>query len=162
MARPFTEQLKEARENKGLTQEQLANVVSVSRSTVSHWETGRKDPEKELLDRLEQVLEVEFVFDQEDEGEELQEEAIISREVTSVEEDSLVIRKLPKKQVSLMVCIAAICAAILLTSLVWWIVFRIWTPQDVERINFVISGDDSSGDPLEYQGHIELEYQTIE
>ena len=71
MARPFTEQLKEARENKGLTQEQLANVVSVSRSTVSHWETGRKDPEKELLDRLEQVLEVEFVFDQEDEGEEL-------------------------------------------------------------------------------------------
>lgn len=71
MARPFTEQLKEARENKGLTQEQLANVVSVSRSTVSHWETGRKGPEKEILDRLEQVLEVEFVFDQEDEGEEL-------------------------------------------------------------------------------------------
>ena len=162
MARPFTEQLKEARENKGLTQEQLANVVSVSRSTVSHWETGRKGPEKELLDRLEQVLEVEFVFDQEDEGEELQEEAIASREVTSAEENPSVIRKLQKKQVSLKVCIAAICAAILLTSLVWWIVFRIWTPQDIERINFVISSDDASGDPLEYQGHIELEYQTIE
>lgn len=162
MARLFTEQLKEARENKGLTQEQLANVVSVSRSTVSHWETGRKGPEKELLDRLEQVLEVEFVFDQEDEGEELQEEAIASREVTSAEENPSVIRKLQKKQVSLKVYIAAICAAILLTSLVWWIVFRIWTPQDIERINFVISSDDASGDPLEYQGHIELEYQTIE
>ena len=162
MARPFTEQLKEARENKGLTQEQLANVVSVSRSTVSHWETGRKGPEKEILDRLEQVLEVEFVFDQEDEGEELQEEAIVSREVTSAEEIPSVIRRFQKKRVSLKVCIAEICAAILLTSLVWWIVFRNWTPQDVERISFVISGDDASGDPLEYQGHIELEYQTIE
>lgn len=162
MARPFTEQLKEARENKGLTQEQLAIEVRVSRSTVSHWETGRKDPEKEFLDRLEQVLEVEFVFDQEDEEEEFQEEAIVSREVTSAEEDYSVIRRLPKKQVSLKVCIAAICAAILLTSLVWWIVFVNWTPQDVERISFVILGNDASGDPLEYQGHIELEYQTIE
>ena len=53
MAKPFTEQLKEAREKNGLTQEQLANIVSVSRSTVSHWETGRKEPEKELLDQLE-------------------------------------------------------------------------------------------------------------
>ena len=57
MVRPFTGQLKEARENKGLTQEQLANEVSVSRSTVSHWETGRKDPEKEFLDRLERFPE---------------------------------------------------------------------------------------------------------
>lgn len=162
MARPFTEQLKEARENKDLTQEQLANVVSVSRSTVSHWETGRKDPEKEFLDRLEQVLEVEFVFDQENEEEDFQEEAIVSREVTSAEEDSSVIRKLPKKQVSLKVCIAAICTAILLTSLVSWVIFRNWTPQDIERISFMISGNDASGDPFEYQGHIELEYQTIE
>ena len=119
-------------------------------------------PEKEFIDRLTQLLEEEFSFDQEEEAEGFHEEAIVSREVTSAEEDSLVIRKLPKKQVSLTVCIAAICAAILLTSLVWWIVFRIWTQQNVERISFVISGDDASGDPLEYQGHIELEYQTIE
>lgn len=162
MAKPFGEQMKEARRRKGLTQEDLAKQISVSRSTVSHWEIGRKVPEKEFIDRLTQLLEEDFSFEQEEEAEGFHEEAIVSREVTSAEEDSLVIRKLPKKQVSLMVCIAAICAAILLTSLVWWIVFRIWTPQDVERINFVISGDDASGDPLEYQGHIELEYQTIE
>ena len=75
----------------------------------------------------------------------MQEEAIVSREVTSAEEIPSVIRRFQKKQVSLNVCIAEICAAILLTSLVWWIVFRIWTPQDVERIRFVISGDDASG-----------------
>lgn len=162
MAKPFGEQMKEARRRKGLTQEDLAKQISVSRSTVSHWEIGRKVPEKEFIDRLTQLLEEEFSFDQEEEAEGFHEEAIVSREVTSAEEDSLVIRKLPKKQVSLTVCIAAICAAILLTSLVWWIVFRIWTQQNVERISFVISGDDASGDPLEYQGHIELEYQTIE
>ena len=162
MVRPFTEQLKEARENKGLTQEQLANEVSVSRSTVSHWETGRKDPEKEFLDRLEQVLEVEFFFDQEDEGEELPEKPIVSREVTSAEEYSIVIPKLPDKRVPLKVCIAAVCAAILLTSLVSWFILRNWTSRDIERINFVVSGDSAAGDPLEYQGYIELEYQITE
>lgn len=162
MPKPFGERMKEARRRKGLTQEDLAKQMSVSRSTVSHWEIGRKVPEKEFIDRLTQLLEEDFSFDQEEEAEGFREEAIVSREVTSAEEDSLVIRKLPKKQVSLKACIAAICAAILLTSLVWWIVFRNWTPQDIERINFVISGDDAFGDPLEYQGHIEIEYQTIE
>ena len=162
MVRPFTEQLKEARENKGLTQEQLANEVSVSRSTVSHWETGRKDPEKEFLDRLEQVLEVEFLFDQEDEEEELPEKPIVSREVTLAEEDSIVIPKLPDKRVPLKVCIAAVCAAILLTSLVCWSVCRNWTPQSVEGISFTVTSRDASGNPLEYQGYIELEYQITE
>lgn len=162
MPKPFGEQMKEARRRKGLTQEDLAKQMSVSRSTVSHWEIGRKVPEKEFVDRLIQLLEEDFSFDQEEEAEGFHEEAIVSREVTSAEVNPSVIRKLQKKQVSLKVCIAAICAAILLTSLVWWIVFRIWTPQNVERISFVISGDDASGDPLEYQGHIELEYQTIE
>lgn len=162
MAKPFGEQMKEARRRKGLTQEDLAKQMSVSRSTVSHWEIGRKVPEKEFLDRLTQLLEEEFIFDQEEETEDLLEEPIESREVTLAEEDSRVIRELPKKQVSLKACIVAICVAILLTSLVSWFVFRNWTPQDVERISFVISGNDASGDPLEYQGHIELEYQAIE
>ncbi|MBQ8619222.1 MAG: helix-turn-helix domain-containing protein [Clostridia bacterium] len=162
MPKPFGEQMKEARRRKGLTQEDLAKQMSVSRSTVSHWEIGRKVPEKEFLDRLTQLLEEEFIFDQEAEPEDLSEEPIESREVTSAEEDSRVIRELPKKQVSLKACIVAICAAILLTSLVSWLVFRNWTPQDVERISFVILGSDTSGDPLEYQGYIELEYQIIE
>ena len=162
MAKPFGEQMREARRRKGLTQEDLAKQISVSRSTVSHWEIGRKVPEKEFVDRLTQLLEEDFSFDQEEDAEGFHEEAIVSREVTSIEENPSVIHKLQKKHVSLKVCIAAICAAILLTSLVWWIVFRNWMQQDVERINFVISGDDASGDPLEYQGHIELEYQTIE
>lgn len=162
MTRPFGEQMKEARRRKGLTQEDLAKQMSVSRSTVSHWEIGRKVPEKEFLDRLAQLLEEEFIFDQEEEAEALPEEPIVSREVTSAEEDSRVIRELPKKQVSLKACIAAICAAILLTFLVSWFVFRNWTPQEIEGVSFVIAGSDASGDPFEYQGYIELEYQTTE
>ena len=162
MTKPFGEQMKEARKEKGLTQEDLAKQMSVSRSTVSHWEIGRKTPEKEFLDRLEQVLEVEFVFDQEDEAEELQEEAIVSREVPSAEEDLFVIRKAQEKQVSLKACIAAVCAAILLTSLVSWFIWQNWAQKDLKGISFVITGSNASGDPLEYQGHIELEYQTVE
>ena len=162
MAKLFTEQMKEARKRRGLTQEDLAKLMIVSRSTVSHWEIGRKMPEKEFLERLEQVLEEEFIVDQEEGSEVMSEEAIESLEVPSIEENSSVIPAHAEKQISLKVCIAAICAAILLTSLVSWFVLRNWTSQDVERINFVVSVNSAAGDPLEYQGYIELEYQKAE
>ena len=94
MPKPFGEQMKEARRRKGLTQEDLAKQMSVSRSTVSHWEIGRKVPEKEFVDRLIQLLEEDFSFDQEEEAEGFHEEAIVSREVTSAEVNPSVIRKL--------------------------------------------------------------------
>lgn len=41
----IAERLREARKNAGLTQDQVAEMVSVSRVTVSHWETGKSLPD---------------------------------------------------------------------------------------------------------------------
>ncbi len=52
------ENIKKHRENKGYSQEQLAEELSVTRQTVSSWETGRTEPDLDILHRIAQVLEV--------------------------------------------------------------------------------------------------------
>ena len=41
----ISERLKEARQNTGMTQEQVAEKIMVSRVTVSHWENGKSLPD---------------------------------------------------------------------------------------------------------------------
>ena len=41
----ISEKLKEARQNSGITQEDVANKIMVSRVTVSHWENGKSLPD---------------------------------------------------------------------------------------------------------------------
>jgi len=57
MNQPLNERLREERKRKGLTQEQLAEMLSVSRQTISHWETGRAAPDYESLRLLAEALE---------------------------------------------------------------------------------------------------------
>lgn len=40
----------------GLTQERLAELVGVDRTTCVHWESGRRQPEGAVAERLELVL----------------------------------------------------------------------------------------------------------
>ena len=40
----YGERIRQGRETKGLTQEELAEVVGVSRQAVSKWEKGTSDP----------------------------------------------------------------------------------------------------------------------
>ena len=44
--------LKELRKEKGITQEQLADKLFVSRRTVSRWETGSNMPDLDVLVEL--------------------------------------------------------------------------------------------------------------
>lgn len=48
--------LKEIREEKGLTQEQLAKEINVVRQTVSKWERGLSMPDVDLLMKIAQTL----------------------------------------------------------------------------------------------------------
>lgn len=48
----FHEKLQELRKNRGLTQEELANALYVSRTAVSKWESGRGYPSIDSLKRL--------------------------------------------------------------------------------------------------------------
>lgn len=51
----FGQQLTQARRTAGLRQEQLANMLNVSRSTISHWENDHAQPS---LDQLQQLCEL--------------------------------------------------------------------------------------------------------
>ena len=43
---PLNQRIAKARKDLGLTQEQVAKAMNVSRQTVSHWETGRIQPDE--------------------------------------------------------------------------------------------------------------------
>ena len=54
----FNEKLQELRKNKGLTQEELAEILYVSRTAVSKWESGRGYPNIESLKEISKFFEV--------------------------------------------------------------------------------------------------------
>ena len=51
--------IKEARIKKGLTQQELADSVYVTRQTISKWELGKSVPDEASLSLLYQCLEIE-------------------------------------------------------------------------------------------------------
>ena len=58
----FAERLQELRAERGLTQAQLADVLKLDRSAVSHWESGRRMPDAHLLQRLASLFEVSLDY----------------------------------------------------------------------------------------------------
>jgi len=56
----FSEELQQARVERGLTQEELANLMNVSRQTISHWENSRAVPDIDTIKLLSSVLEHDF------------------------------------------------------------------------------------------------------
>ena len=52
--------LKEIRKEKGFTQEQLANVCGVQRTTITMIETGNNSPSVELAKKLGEVLVIDW------------------------------------------------------------------------------------------------------
>lgn len=54
----FAETLKKIRSEKGLTQQELANRMFVTRSTIARWESGTRKPDAAMLSRLSQCLDI--------------------------------------------------------------------------------------------------------
>ena len=54
----FNEKLQELRKNKGLTQEELAEILYVSRTAISKWESGRGYPNIESLKAISKLFSV--------------------------------------------------------------------------------------------------------
>ena len=46
--KPLNKRISEARKALGMTQEQVAEAMNVSRQTVSHWENGRMQPDETI------------------------------------------------------------------------------------------------------------------
>ena len=51
--------IKRLRQRKGLTQEELGSKLHVTRQAVSNWETGKNQPDIEILKSLAETLEVD-------------------------------------------------------------------------------------------------------
>lgn len=56
---PLNQRIAEARKALGLTQEQVAEAMNVSRQTVSHWENGRMQPDEATAKQLFALLQLE-------------------------------------------------------------------------------------------------------
>lgn len=54
----FEENLLKLRKQKGLSQEELANKIDVTRQTISKWENGTTIPDLEKLVKLSEVFEI--------------------------------------------------------------------------------------------------------
>lgn len=60
MAENFSETLRNLRMENNLSQQQLADRLFVSRSSIANWETGRRIPDLTILARLAQILNVDI------------------------------------------------------------------------------------------------------
>ncbi|MCL2228304.1 MAG: helix-turn-helix domain-containing protein [Firmicutes bacterium] len=60
----FGERLRQAREDKKLTQYQLADLLSVNQITVSTWERGTREPSVDMIRQIAIALECDpnFLF----------------------------------------------------------------------------------------------------
>lgn len=58
MSMLFADNLKELRTEKNLSQRELAQRMFVTRSTVAHWESGRRLPDASMIYRLAECLDV--------------------------------------------------------------------------------------------------------
>ncbi|HOI47499.1 MAG TPA: helix-turn-helix transcriptional regulator [Bacilli bacterium] len=56
----LSEKIKQARMNKNYSQEQLANLIFVTKQSISKYEHNQAKPSKETLEAMQKVLEVDF------------------------------------------------------------------------------------------------------
>ena len=54
----ISKNLKRLRSEKGITQEQLAEMLFISRQSVSSWENDRTQPDIEMLEKLAEVFDI--------------------------------------------------------------------------------------------------------
>ena len=58
----FSEQLKTIRKERGLTQEQLANELMVSRQAISNWKNNKNLPDLEMVVRISKLSELVLII----------------------------------------------------------------------------------------------------
>jgi transcriptional regulator with XRE-family HTH domain len=84
--------LYELRKQKGLSQEELANRLNVSRQTVSKWEVGESSPDMEKLVAISELFDIsldELVLDKAVKKEEASEQVVQSELYSDIKEHVL-------------------------------------------------------------------------
>ena len=112
----LSEKLYKLRKNSGLSQEQLAEKLNVSRQAISKWESGTAVPESEKLVTISNYFGVSVDYLLKDE-----EEKVIGTD-SSVEEK-------PKMIAGIIICIAGI------VSMIIWGLLSIFSPEASDQMS---------------------------
>lgn len=119
----FNNRLYQLRKQKGLSQEELANRLNVSRQTVSKWEVGDSTPDMEKLIAMSDLFDVsldKLVMGKEDEE---KPPSTTKSEVVTVLNEKVLTNKNKKRAKSILKVIGIILAAILLIDVISMIIY---------------------------------------
>jgi len=113
----LSEKLYKLRKNSGLSQEQLAEKLNVSRQAISKWESGTAVPESEKLIIISNYFDVSVDYLLKDD------------EADNVRATDSAIEEKPKMLAGIIICIAGII------SMVIWGLVSIFSPEASDRIS---------------------------
>ncbi len=119
----FNNRLYQLRKQKGLSQEELANRLNVSRQTVSKWEVGDSTPDMEKLIAMSDLFDVsldKLVMGKEDEE---KTPTNTKSEFATVLNEKVLTNKNKKKVKSILKVVGIIAAAILLIDVISMIIY---------------------------------------
>ena len=60
MSKEFGVHLRKLRKEKGYTQQQMADMLNISRSTYTYYETGKSQPSFQNLKKLREIFEIDY------------------------------------------------------------------------------------------------------
>ena len=112
----LSEKLYKLRKNSGLSQEQLAEQLNVSRQAISKWESGTAVPESEKLIIISNYFGVSVDY-------------LLKDEEEQVKPSCSVIEENPKTIAGIIICIAGIL------SMVIWGLLSIFSPKASDQIS---------------------------
>ncbi len=121
----FNNKLYELRKQKGLSQEELANRLNVSRQTISKWEVGESAPDMEKLIAISELFDIsldELVLDKAAKKEEASEQIVKSELYSDIKERVLTEENKKKAKKGLKIA-GIIIGAILLIDLISMIIY---------------------------------------
>ena len=120
----FNNKLYNLRKQKGLSQEELASRLNVSRQTVSKWEVGESTPDMEKLAAISELFEVsldELVLDKKLKQQEVVTEQIVKSELYSDIKENVLTddnKKKAKKWLKIVAIVLGIMLALDMISLI--------------------------------------------
>ncbi|MBQ8086113.1 MAG: helix-turn-helix transcriptional regulator [Lachnospiraceae bacterium] len=120
----FNNKLYNLRKQKGLSQEELAGRLNVSRQTVSKWEVGESTPDMEKLAAISELFEVsldELVLDKKPKQQEVVTEQIVKSELYSDIKENVLTddnKKKAKKWLKIVAIVFGIMLALDMISLI--------------------------------------------
>lgn len=119
----FNNRLYQLRKQKGLSQEELANRLNVSRQTVSKWEVGDSTPDMEKLIAISDLFDVsldKLVMGKEDEP---QAPTTTKSELVTVLNEKILTSKNKKKAKTILKIVGIIIGAILMIDVLSMIIY---------------------------------------